>query len=211
MANQRPIRVPPHARRRWRRGPQRPRRWIEGNSHQAANEICVFDTTNGVLCDPGTPRVLLAGDSDIEWADRSEVRCDRLLGQLTWHAWNLVTSPVDIAPWVVRFGVLAVEETDGLFQSIDLFDRESLEEYQWMWLYQTIGEASFYWNPELTQQLHYQQENIPIDIATRRTMGKKDSIVLYSQARRQATGTPFASINSQLPTFTYQLRSVLRA
>lgn len=217
MANQRPINRRPFRRPPWRRSAAaRPRKWIEANSHGSmALEFCTLETTN-ITCEPTTPRVLLAGDLDIEWADKDEVRVDRILGTVNVTSWYTFQSASPFvgefyAP-VIAFGLLAVEATDTLFQTIDLFDRESVEEYEWMWLErrQMVSDSQLGWNTENSDWVFNSCLSLSMDwdVKTRRTMGKKDSVVLYSQF-----GIPsnFAlSGTLRTPAYHYELRSILR-
>lgn len=184
MANQRPIRRAPFPRFRRRR--RRPQRWIEGNSAISATEFPCTVQGSLVQCLPDTPvRVLLDGDADWEWADRSEVVVDRIVGSLTWRLFMDNEPGPTVVPFLVRYGVLALEETEDTYPTIDLFDREAIEEYQWMWIDQFSVSGM--------NNVQYDDPNDPatafvlttydtkLDIATRRKLGKKDRVVLYAQ------------------------------
>lgn len=213
MANQRPIRRPPIP--RWRRGRRRPVRWIDAASSRTLSAPC---TTSGfdLLCDPSPPAVLLYGDADWEWADRSEVRIDRLVGSASWRSASVYPAdtgfPVgEPVPWIVRIGVLAVEDTDTTYPVLDLFDPEVLEEYQWMWLYSSTGNHSYNFTSaaEALSQLN-QWDNIPMDIRTRRSLGKKDSVLLYAQTSLLSSVST-AGTNYLMPRLSWQLRSIIRS
>lgn len=185
MANQRPIRRGKFP--RFRRGRRRPQRWIEGNSAISATEQPC--TVQGSLfgCEPGTPiRVLLAGDSDWEWADSNEVLVDRVVGTLTFRFFvQQEAASTTSVPFMIRYGVLALEETEDTYPTIDLYDREALEEFQWMWIDQfsvSGREWQQYDDPE-DPSTGFMLGTIDqkVDIATRRKLGKKDRVVLYAQ------------------------------
>jgi len=214
MANQRPIRRPPTP--RWKRGRRRPVRWLDANSTRAEAGLCnqvVWD----LFCEPSAPiAILLDGDADWDWADRSNVRIDRILGTISWDA-NAARITTGVSTGIpayldVRLGILAVE--DGLPETIDLFDPENLEEYEWMWLYHSMGRTQRGYQPVGEEVLHWmdQSDNIPIDIRTRRSLGKKDKVVLYGQYKRHSfTDSDGAGTVTGLPRVTSQLRSILRS
>lgn len=217
MANQRPINRRPWRRPPWRKRSARPTKWIEGNSHSSVELANCTLATTAITCAPATPRVILAGDQDIEWADRDEVRVDRILGTVNVTSWMQVqaASPFSgewYAP-IIAFGVLCVEDTDGLFQTIDLFDRESVEEYEWMWLERrimTFDAVTQAWN-SANEDWHfnaYLRLVLDWDIKTRRTMGKKDSVVLYSQWGWPSDFAPAGTLRA--PAYHYELRTILR-
>lgn len=217
MANSRPIRRRPWRRPPWRkRGASRPTKWIEGNSHGSFNlSTCTLATTD-ISCSPTTPRVVLAGDQDIEWADRDEVRVDRIVGTVNVVSWynDINASPYggEYYPPIIAFGLLCVEDTDGLFQTIDLFDRESVEEYEWMWLERRmmVDAPAMAWNPDANEYNfnHHYSLVMDWDVRTRRTMGKKDSIVLYSQFGIPSNFDFGGTL--RLPAYHYELRTILR-
>lgn len=211
MANQRPIRRPPIP--RWKRGRRRPVRWIEGNSHNSNLATCVFDTVNDMQCEPQTPRVLLDGDSDFEWADRNEVRVDRIVGTLSWRGdiYEPGLTAGGPPPAVVRFGIIAIEEAEGVFPFINLFDREALEEFQWMWLYQSMGNVQYDAAVAEGQQIVKQYEDVRLDIRTRRSIGKKDAIVLYSQFAYLSDQPLAAGTVGLNPQYVHSLRCIIRS
>lgn len=205
MANNRPIRTPRSP--RWRRGkffPRRaPVRWIDCNSHQ--RDECGISPTN-IACEPqASPRELLVGDLDFDWSDRNEVLVDRIVGTITFNVQSFATNNIPY-PTIVRFGILATEETDRVYNPIDLFDPESLEEYQWMWLQQ----LSIPYNGEnIDGDTTVRSDaiiDVPLDIHTRRKIGKKDSVVLYAQV----VGNVTTAINFE-GNYSYLLRAVIKS
>lgn len=171
-----------------------------------------------MACEPSIPRVILAGDQDIEWADRDSVRVDRILGSVNVTAWTQLTaaSPFawDMQGIICAFGVLCVEDTDNLFQEIDLFDRESVEEYEWMWLERRLMDAKFSFTQGPANDDYigaaFHQLTLDWDIKTRRSLGKKDSVVLYSQWGWMSTLSPAVGTYTRIPQYHYELRTILR-
>lgn len=217
--NNRPIQRKPvaYAKRkgRWRalNKALHPIRWLDANSTQAQVEGC--GTTPVYLsCDPlASPVELLVGDQDWDWSDTSEVRIDRMVGTMSWtysYANDSQSSP--ILPLILRFGILATEDTDRVYQTIDLFDPESLEEFQWMWLEQrtAFGGDSGVFVGGATQDffMYTGAVDIPLDIRTRRKLGKKDSVVLYAQTKLVAPAPAGYTVSSGL---TWLLRSIIRS
>lgn len=181
-----------------------------GNANPGGN--CVFSAVSPIPCDPASnPRELLVGDSDWDWADRNEVRVDRIVGTISWRVADAYES-FNVGypqPWVVRFGILATEETDRLYQAIDLFDRESLEEFQWMYLHQSMGTTETFLVADGIYNIQY--EDLHIDVRTRRALGKKDSVVLYAQAKRHTDSPPGVTITSLQAQYVESLRCIIRA
>lgn len=205
MANQRPIRRAPFP--RFRRGRRRPVRWIEGNSTSAGLTACAQAVVTA-LCDPSPPRkILLDGDSDWEWADKNNVRIDRLVGQINWYA-VASNAEADPVPFNLRMGVLAVEDGDA--PTLDLWDRETIEEYEWMWLYSTVGDSQWIQTGISAATLQVrQQETIPVDIRTRRSLGKKDQVLFYAQCKIMSSNE-FEGL-ALLPNITMMLRAIIRS
>lgn len=213
MANQRPIRTPRTP--RWRRGRFTPRktarRWIDCNSSRASETGLCDLNASFVDCDDTNSyqplAILLDGDADWDWADSSEVRVDRIIGSLSWyHAFTAAASGATIGqppPITMRWAVLATEENHTTTPNIDLFDPENLEEYQWMWLSDSIGNLSHAGNSL------WQYNTESVDISTRRSLGKKDRVLLYAQYKYLLT--PQAGGTGLQPRMWWQLRSILRS
>lgn len=212
MANTRPIR---RGRIPFRRGRSRlskalhPVRWLDCNSTQG---VLTCETAIGSSeCDPAiAPYELLVGDLDWDWSDASEVRIDRIVGTLTWgFLFQSETNPLNLGtPFTMRFGILATEETDRVYQSIDLFDPESLEEYEWMWLGQHSVAPQYAASEGAWKSAH--SVDIPLDVRTRRKLGKKDSVVMYSQTRRMSNAAP-PDVITWSSRLSWQLRAIIRS
>lgn len=141
-------------------------------------------------CTATTPAELIVGQLDLPYIDKSEIRFDRMVGTISFRCYVSEVGAVP-NPAVVRFGILAVEDTDRVYQTIDLWDPESVEEYEWMWIEQfsfpnqtpfTLGSE-----PPLTY-IQHAMHDVKLDIRTRRKLGQKDSIVLYAQHREMGDG-----------------------
>lgn len=178
--NRRPWRRPP-----WRRAAKRPVRWLDANSNRTLEPP--WYTAGGPSPLPNQGKVLLWGDDDLEWMDSNEVLLMRLVGSIS-YGFTVESRPTDTfwgiyGPPVLRAGILVCEELDsqGGRPTLDLFDPEVLEEYEWMWLHQAgeytagsqIANGSSVFNAYRT--------DIPLDLRVRRKLGKKDAVVLYNQ------------------------------
>jgi len=208
MANNRPIRSPRVP--RWRRGRFTPRkvnrRWIDANSN-IINDSCGCETSS-LTCEPNLPRELLVGDLDIDWSDKSEVTIQRVLGSilLSGYTERTVADSLPAYSPIVRMGILVTEDTDRLYQVIDMGDPESLEEYEWMWLYNTLvpKESSQFFAGGVERSSV--ALTIPVDIRSKRKLGKKDSLVLYSQVALHVNAPTAFGFSMQM---SEQLRTVL--
>jgi len=190
MANQRPIRRGRFP--RFRRGRRRPTKWLDANSSTVLDTNICWPDVISPQCEPTAPVVLISGDIDLDIFD-SDVTFDRLVGNLNLTGY--IASEATAESLWYRFGILAVEDTDGLYQTIDLWDRESVEEYEWMWIEERIvPRTGFFTAAGSALQLF--DLSIPLDIKTRRKLGKKDAIVLYSQIKDFiGAGSAVISIN----------------
>lgn len=215
MANTRPIRrgrIPFRRGRRWMGASKTARRWLDGNSSRDSAQICALTGKDLDCTEPdGSPVQLLYGDTDWDWADSSEVRIDRILGSISWDSW-LASDDVVAGcpiPVVVRLGILATEGDQAVAPTINLFDPEDLEEQQWMWLYSSQGEHSVSLSGAILHRTQY--DNIDVDIRTRRTLGKKDSIWLYGQFKYNSSIGQCAGVTGRNPRVSHELRCILRS
>lgn len=166
---------------------RRPVRWIEGNSSHAGEPLPTVTsfTLSPTIDTSGWPAIggteLIFGDDDLDWMDANEATLERLVGDVTVTSSQLNASSTDyIATSYYRLGLLAVQEVEDISTWVppSLWDRESIEEYEWMWLYQ--GALQYYPNPVDGVQ-SYARETVHIDSHIRRKVGKKDHIVLLGQ------------------------------
>jgi len=159
-----------------------------------------------VFCGPQTPRELLVGELDLDWLDRNESTVTRLVGTVSFME-NANSDGSFPVPTVVRFGILCTEDTDRLYQTIDLFDGESLEQFEWMWLQQlSFNTTSINFAASNIYQ-RTESKDIPLDVRTRRKLGHKDSVVMYAQKRRVLPGSLNAADSSYV-VYSHQLRAV---
>lgn len=213
MANTRPIRrgrIPFRRGKRWLSKALHPVRWLDCNSSQGNPLLQCEQTTHDQLCTPQAPLELLVGDLDWDWSDASEVRIDRIVGTLSWSV-RFQSDASDLgsgAALMLRFGILATEETDRVYQTIDLWDPESIEEYEWMWLGQHTLAPD--WDGLEAIWKSSKSIDIPLDVRTRRKLGKKDSVVLYTQVKRMSDTAPgdVISFNSNV---AWMLRAIIRS
>lgn len=163
-----------------------------------------------VNCEPWTPAELLVGEIDLDWVDRQEVRIDRLVGTISFSE-QAAANGQEPAPTIVRFGILETEDTDRLYQTIDLFDNESLEQFEWMWLHQfSFNHNSYLFNATNPgTYIRSSSADIPLDVRTRRKLGHKDSIVLYTQKRR-VSAAPLGATDTSICRYVHQLRAIAR-
>jgi len=155
-------------------------------------------------CEPQLPRELLVGDLDFDWADANEVLVDRIVGTVSLNVQSFSSNNIPY-PVIFRFGVLATEETDRVYQTIDLFDPESLEEYSWMWLQQVSVNYNGVYVPADQTVRSDAIVDVPLDISTRRKIGRKDSIVMYCQAVGNV-----ATAENFITKMSYLLRAVIK-
>lgn len=208
--NRRPFRRPP-----WRTRTKRPVRWIESNSHSSNLDAGVPWVYYSALQPAGTtqsPRIMLWGDDDLDWMDANEATVERTVGTITLSSVVTVLPGVFLTLPVVRMGILLCEELDSQNSAatIDLWERESVEEHEWLWLNQT-GDWSFngdYVNGGEARKAY--RADVPLDLRVRRTMGKRDALCLYWQWGLQS------NLETDLPGFDltctghYMLRSLIK-
>lgn len=190
MANNRPINRRPWRRAPWRGKSRRPVRWVELNcSERGGLETCEVNS-NVAVCNTPDPSLrtagvleLWSGDFDAEYADDGNVVVERIVGDISLGGISLMGGGQFVVPYV-RLGMLAVEEVESVatWDPPDLFAREDLEEFEWMWLYGTDFKGN--WVPtlsgEATQGMRY-GDTIHLDLRVKRKLGKKDSIVMIAQ------------------------------
>lgn len=187
MANQRPIRRAPFP--RWKKGKRRPTRWNASISNFDAEDSRIEPVL--VPSGPGASlpiATLISGQIDVEpWADDQEVTIDRIIGSITlrsdtlWQTTSSATSPL----MYVKMGLIVNEEVtqDSAGTTIALFEQESLEDYEWLWLW------GGYISTDPTQRVFpngvdvaYQAtQRIELDIKNRRKVGQSDELNLYAQ------------------------------
>lgn len=132
----------------------------------------------------------MSGEVDLDWADKSESRLDRVVGNVTLTATSSIVSTGEIVWPLIRLGMLVVEEIDDIttWNPPNLFDHDHLEEFEWMWLHQTYALAWPNWVstpgwPQVEAR-GWGGIDIPIDCGVRRKLGKADHLMLVGQMTR---------------------------
>lgn len=185
MANQRPIN-----RRPWRRPPwrtkRRPTRWnavLGGSDTGSLLNTAVFPAIAG-----GQPptSILVDGQVDVEpWADEQEVTLDRIVGSFSFHGWAAGDVLYSGVPYI-KCGIVLLEElTDEVpapVTQLDLFDQESVEDTEWMWLWAGFPTTNSSTRRDPNANLRETfQHTIEVDIKNRRKIGQKDQLAFYAQ------------------------------
>lgn len=199
MANNRPINRRPWRKKPWSKGNRRPVRWVELNCNETISD-CTIEGHNAVCAfdDPDLRRLgtteLWSGDFDAEYADDANVVVERIVGDISLGGISLHSDGQFVVPYV-RLGLLAVEEVETIatWEPPNLFLREDLEEYEWMWLYGSNFKGN--WVPtlgiEAVPGMRYGDE-LHVDLRVKRKLGKKDHLVLLAQFA--TLGPPVGSI-----------------
>lgn len=190
MANNRPINRRPWRRKPWSKS-RRPVRWVELNCSERPPDAPCQVSVQPAVCNAEDPALrsagvleLWSGDFDAEYADDASVVVERIVGDISLGGISLVDAEGQYVVPYVRLGILAVQEVESIatWDVPDLFAREDLEEYEWMWLYGTNFKGN--WQPtiatELTQGMRYGDE-VHIDLHVKRKLGKKDHLVVVAQ------------------------------
>lgn len=179
MANNRPI---VRNRKRWRFSPlnKRPTRWAalspEIESDAAVSGFLMTSAGNTQL----PLAEIITGADDVQpWADAEEITVDRIVGSIAVQIairWQGVTAPQMLFQPAARFGILAVEDGDP--NPLDLWEQETLETYEWMWLKQVLTDTGR--TSEIdSDAVSTQWVNFDVDIRNRRKIGKQDVLCLY--------------------------------
>jgi len=198
MGRSRPIN-----RRPWRRPPWRKSRrsalWVDGASWGAFDREteetpwetpCIAPLVN-ITCDafPATPddtrstaRVVWSGAVDADFIDDNKALIERIVGDIEWRI-NYQGGAPAAAP-VVRWGLLAIEENEPsaypqAYQSISLFQNSHLAQFEWMHLEQVPHSATHL--SFVDDQFAYMAWHTShIDVRTRRSLGRRDTVVLLA-------------------------------
>lgn len=212
MANNRPINRRPWRKKPWARSKVRPKRW-----NAVINGFDSEDPRIEPILIPMGPAptlpiaTLVSGQVDVEpWADDQEVTLDRIVGSISLRATSFWDSNVVIVPpnCFVQLGLLVNEEVtkDASGQTIDIFEQESLEDYEWMWLWGGYVEFDSTRFLSGTQYVTDANTRIEVDIRNRRKIGQSDELNLYAQYLMDTSST-----GAGIPVLqaTWSLRTVL--
>ena len=212
MANQRPIN-----RRPWRRNPfrknVRPKRW-NASSTQGALEVGAVADAYPMPAGWGGPvlpiATIVSGQIDVEpWADEQEVRLDRVVGDLNCivvSGWDSNETSYGSPP-LIKLALLVNEEVtaDASGQTLDLWDQETMEDYEWMWMWTGMPEHVTTRLLSGTTFLTTWMFQMHLDLRNRRKIGQSDELNLYGSYRP----TLGAGGTYNLPDLYIDLRSVL--
>lgn len=193
--------------RKWRPrrpgGRRPPTRWIDGST-QSVEGDCRYQPVNLVCGNP--PNVpmapfagcveIISGEVDLDWADKSESRLDRIVGWTNFQFQSTIIQSNEVSWPLIRAGILVAEEIDDIasWSPPNLFDHDHLEEFEWMWLWQGEG-RSF----NTVQEQEYPGLNstiwggvdVEMDIRVKRKVGKQDHVILVGQFLHGTAG-PFS-------------------
>lgn len=176
---------------------KRPTRWIDGLSTPAGDNVGI-ETFAPLLPRPGTASPpffswteLLNGDSDLEYADKSEVTIERVVGDIsvlsTQFFLEFSEATMGAIRFNVRMGMLVVKEVEDLTTWVapDMWDDEAIESAEWMWL------KLFHMQPQFITSDHADfggnavrfdcAESMHMDVHVRRKLGKRDHLVMVAQ------------------------------
>lgn len=156
--------------------------------------------------------MLIWGDDDLDWMDANEATLERTVGTLSLGTQVSVIPGVFLTLPVVRMGILVAEELQdqSVAPAIDLWERESVEEHEWMWLSQV---SDFSWNGDYvngTTALKAYRADVALDLRVRRRLGKKDALLLYFQAGLQSNADASAPEFDFTMSLHYLLRSLIK-
>jgi len=218
MANQRPIRrgrIPFRGRRK-----RREARWIDAFSASSSNVAGVIPTgviavdTSVTLTDQDASvtsvRELIIGD-DYDWSDDNNVLLERLVGSINVRALQGDDEVQNLFAGfpLIRMAVLAVEDAKSTaaatanLTGISLWANDSLQEYEWMWLWQSgAWDTETVWASGAGALLN-RETGVPVDIRTRRSIGQKDRVVLLASYKYP--------INRLTDELSVQIQPMLRA
>jgi len=150
---------------------------------------CIITPAN-FTCASDNPTALNAGllelwdgDADAEYSDDSTVLLERMVGDIDVRG-RVIPDPVE-GTWqlpVIRMGILALEEVETVTdKGLNLFNRENLEEFQWLWLWQSWFPGLSFSRPPTTSEHLYFGDAVHVDCRVRRKLGKKDHLIMLSQ------------------------------
>lgn len=168
---------------------RRPVRWIEGNSSAGVEELpettsfTLTPTLDTSLWPTAGGTELIFGDDDLDWMDKNEATIERVVGDISLVGFGLYDSPLNIVTQAYyRLGILVVEEVEDISTWVppSLWDREAVEEYEWMWLKQGLLKPAFAPLVTADYRLWYNDE-LHLDLRVKRKMGKKDHLVILGQ------------------------------
>jgi len=203
----------PINRRPWRKKPWakkvRPTRWNAAINSFSTEFPRIEPTLVPEGPNPQLPVLtLVSGQVDVEpWADDQEVTLDRTIGTLSLRGSCQWTSTTVVEPpgLYVKLGLLVNEEitADVSGQTLNIFEQETLEDYEWMWLwsgYLELVQTRRFLEDEADFVSTY-FSRIDIDIRNRRKIGQSDELNLYCMFMKDtAAGSALVQIISDVRT-----------
>lgn len=182
----------PINRRPWRKKPwakKRPTRWnatttpLDGFTAEVNSLVVPIGTPSTTFTPPLLS--LIAGQADVEpWADDQEITVDRIVGTIhiiTEYSYDPTINDFG-NDFHLKAGILVNEEVS---QDIDppglkLWEQETMEDYEWMWLWSGITEwqngTRYVTNSNVWARAY---NRIDLDIRNRRKVGQSDELNLY--------------------------------
>lgn len=192
MANQRPIRRPRVP--AWKRGKRRPIRWNAASTGytpevgSGLNIVDVYGVGAVPLVSPSF--ILVDGQVDVEpWADEQEVTLDKTIGRLTfWATYSSIGATIH--PPYLKVGIILLEEiTQGVdLPEYNLFEQETWEDYEWMWMWAGSMELVGH---DAGAETGYARKDLDVYTKNRRKIGQSDQLVVFAQ---QADGPGVAAL-----------------
>jgi len=170
--------------------PSRPVRWIEGNSAHGGEPLPVVSafpfspSLDTSLWPTAGGTELIFGDDDLDWMDKNEATIERVVGDITVACSFLASDLENIQANVFyRLGLLVVEEVEDISTWVppSLWDRESVEEYEWMWLLQDAVDLFQRDTTVSPMRFFSETKTHHLDSHIHRKLGKKDHLVLLGQ------------------------------
>lgn len=188
--NRRPFRRPP-----WRKS-SRPKRWnaVTSPTNNEGGITTLSPLTVPLMIAGGQvePALLqlVSGQVDVEpWADEQEVTIDRIIGQIHYQVAAQQDPSQFLAPprCLIKAGILVNEEItqDISPQALNLFEQETMEDYEWMWLNTTLmkyDETQRFTDTAGDAVVLDAVHTLELDIRNRRKVGQSDELNLYIQA-----------------------------
>lgn len=130
---------------------------------------------------------IVSGEVDLDWADKSESRLDRVVGSIGLKYRTIITQPDNFVWPDVRLGMLVVEEVENIVDWIppNLWDHDHIEEFEWMWLCQrqalAFGDHIEVGDFPQVGSFVFGAYDQDVDIRVRRKLGKQDWLILVVQ------------------------------
>lgn len=195
MSKNRPINRSPFRRKPW--GKKRPTRWNASTNGVDENGVALNTVVYPGSTPTGPIAIICDGQVDVEpWADEQEVTIDRIVGSILIYGYSIGLgdgSPMTAKDAILKVGIVLNEElTDESPAPVvekQLFDQESYEDTEWMWLHTAVlPSTNLVWHTDTTTWYRTYQYTIPVDIRNRRKIGQRDELAVYAQFLSSGSG-----------------------